>query len=75
MKSLLTIAHTIEVNHVKYYQWRLNVVSNRFGGIFVGGKQFDNPHNAIRSARRVAKRLNIDITKTAIIGHTIPKAS
>ena len=61
MKALLNIRHTIEINHIRYYEWTLHIVSNGFIGQLKSRKDFDCQGNALRSAKRVAKKLGIGI--------------
>ena len=64
MKALLNIKHTIEVNHIKYYEWTLHITSKGFGGVIKGHKQFNDKKKALKSARRAAKKTGIDIRIT-----------
>ena len=63
MKALLNIRHTIEINHIKYYEWVLHIISKGFVGQLKSRKDFDCQGNALRSAQRVAKKLGIRIIK------------
>ena len=63
MKALLNIRHTIEINHIRYYEWTLHIVSSGFIGQLKSRKDFDCQGNALRSAKRVAKKLGIRIIK------------
>jgi len=64
MKALLHIKHTIEINHVKYYEWMLHIASNSFGGVIKSHTQFNNSANAKKSAMRIAKKIGADVRVT-----------